>query len=90
MELLKRMTDRWNRKHFEKLQEGDMDVINAQKLEQLGCVQKAIGRYEDAIFSFKKAKGFATLLRNKEYMDDAQKRIDAVEETISLFQNIKF
>ena len=84
MALLKKLSDRWNRKHFEKLQDGDMDVINAQKLEQLGCFRKANRRYEDAILNFEKAKFFATLLGNKEYKAISQTRIEEIKDTINM------
>ena len=88
MALLKKLSDRWNRKHFEKLQDGDMDVINAQKLEQLGCVRKANRRYEDAILNFEKAKFFATLLGNKDYKAKAESRIGQAEQNIEDLKEI--
>ena len=86
MALLKMISDRWNKKHFETLQEGNRDVSKAKKLEEFGCLQKAVVRYESARLNFKKAKGFATLLRNEEYKAKAQMEIEQVEEVIQLFK----
>ena len=88
MVLPKLISDRWNAKHFEKMNDGDKDVDNAQKLEQLGCIQKAIYRYETAIIKFKKAEGFATLLGNKDYKAKAESRIGQAEQNIEDLKEI--